>query len=156
MAELALEWREPATGLALSLCEDVAATDAWEGPSCGTEHVVRGGGRGLAHDEEVSTMGCSACSRAVEAPVRGVASGGSFTDPRQLEGWILLGNGADDDPYALPWTLRLACSDDGPSCSVEGTLTAEGRLELAVSAADAEPTRHALERAGPATCTAGG
>lgn len=66
MAAIASDWTE-AMGLTLSLCEDVARSAAWTGPSCQVDHVVRGGGLGLVHSGKEQTTGCGGCQYRVVA-----------------------------------------------------------------------------------------
>jgi hypothetical protein len=122
------------SGAALTLCEDVARADAAAAAvgdrGCVTEHVVRGGGRTVAHDvDHPWSVGCGGCPFGVIARVHGtVATPGAA--PRAVIGSVQLQNGDSGDPYAFPYGLALTCDDPANPCALRGTLGAGGHLEL--------------------------
>lgn len=153
MALIASTWSEPAAGgLVLSLCEDVARSDAWEGPDCRLEHVVRGGGRALEHTESRESCGMGGCIFGVHGYVVGTLQGGSLATPVSVRGSVSLGDGYEDDPYALPWSLSVECEGAEP-CSLGGTIGRDGSLALTLTGPGAAPgADHAMERSGDAAC----
>jgi hypothetical protein len=159
MRAIASEFAEAGTpALALSLCEDVAASRGFT-PECRYQHVVQGDGRGLAHEESHSEIGCGGCLFRVVAFVVGTVSGGPFVAPASVRGTVTLQSGHDEDPYGFPWGLDLRCEDPAAPCVVTGALRPGGALELTVSLTDGagvtlSRTDHALSRAGAATCAA--
>lgn len=153
MALIASTWTEAgAGGLVLSLCEDVARSDAWEGPDCGLEHLVMGGGRSLEHSETHSDLGCGGCLYEVQAYVVGTLQGGALPAPVSVRGTIYLRSGEDEDPYALPWGFTLYCETDG-ACEAQGRILSDGSLEGSLSVpTDATPVQYDLTRTGDAVC----
>src|SRR6266545_6268067 len=103
MAAIASTFVEAGTGgLVLSLCEDVAASEGWS-PDCRYQHVVQGGGRGRAHEEDVGGVGCGGCLFMVVAYVQGTVEGGPFTQPTPVRGMVTLQSGRDSNPYGFPY-----------------------------------------------------
>ncbi len=157
MAAIARAWSEPA-GLALSLCEDVARSQAWTGPDgCQVDHVVRGGGLGLEHSEtHADGCGAGGCPYRVLAYVRGTAEGAGLPAPAAVAGTVELQSWRADDPYAHPYTLTLSCTDPASPCGIAGTLGADGAIDavltLGAPGPGAPETHHALAPAGAATC----
>lgn len=153
MALIASTWTEAAPGgLVLSLCEDVARSDAWEGPDCRLEHVVRGGGRALEHTESRDGCGMGGCIYGVHGYVVGTLHGGTLSTPIIVRGSVSLGDGYEDDPYALPWSLHADCEGAEP-CTVAGTIGRDGSLALTLTGPGAAPaTDHAMGRFADATC----
>lgn len=155
MTELETVFSEVTAGsLKLSLCEDRARSDAWQEPGgCQEAHVVRGGGRGLEHQEdEPSNIGCGGCPFDVRAYVQGVLEGGEFAEPVALEGTVHLGDLHDPgEVFAYPYALDLRCKEASCTLLVSGQLHDNGRLELEIRQgwSDSSPVRARLQ-AGPA------
>jgi hypothetical protein len=158
MAAILSTWTQTAGGtLVLSLCEDVTTAEAWTGPDCLVDHVVRAGGLGLAHEVH-HTGGCGAggCPFAATAYVRGTVQGDDFSGPVSVRGEVVLNDPASD-PYAFPYRLSLVCDDPQQRCGIDGTLAADGRLDLEYYLGDpavyhSTRIQSALSRAGPSTC----
>jgi hypothetical protein len=151
MTAIASTWSQPG-GLTLSLCEALALSEAWLGPDrCQVDHVVRGGGRGLAHTERPGGGCGGGCPYRILAYVRGTASGAGLEGEVPVSGTVELQSGNTDDPYAFPYTLRLIC---GEGCTLEGTLGADGQVTatLSTGTSGAGGTSYRLSRTGPAMC----
>jgi hypothetical protein len=133
MAEIASVF-EGGEDVVLTLCEDRELSDAWQDPGgCQEAHVIRGGGRGLAHTEsEPSNIGCGGCPFNVLAYVTGTLSGGPFDEPAEVAGEILTGD-LYDEPFAYPFRLNLRCQGGFAPCTmIGGTLEQDGSLTLEV------------------------
>ncbi|NMB76392.1 MAG: hypothetical protein GYA21_14840 [Myxococcales bacterium] len=159
MAELETEFSQSASGgIRLSLCEDRARSDAWNEPgACGEAHVVRGGGRGIEHEEkEPSGIGCGGCPFSVLAYVTATIDGGPFAEPVSLAGEVRMGDlYRPSEVFAYPYTLELArCKEQGCDVRVHGLLYADGRLELEVRRGDFSLLTTARLQAGPAAVCA--
>jgi len=142
-----------AGALTLVLCEDLAREAEWTGPACDLEHVVKGGGRGLAHRESHSGAECGGCPFQAAVLVRGQVAGGPFASPFQVEGAVWLQDPRSRHPYDLPYQVDLRCRDGQQPCTIEGSVDAAGHLELKVSVGvPAGATLHALDRVGAPTC----
>lgn len=158
MAAIASAWSETAVGgLELSLCEDVAAGEAWTGPDCTTDHAVRGGGLGLAHTVEHGGGCGGGCTYQVTAAVQGTVTSASLGGAVAVTGFVALAGGMANDPYGYPYRLLLLCEDPAAPCAVTGTLGADGRIEAtlrrgAVDDPGATFTRHVLLRIDAAVC----
>ena len=160
MALLESTWgAEGTNGLQLSLCEDRARSDAWDYPGdCQEAHVVRGDGRGLEHKEdEVSGVGCGGCFFNVLAYVRGLVSGGPFSEPVRVEGGVDLGDLWNvDKVFAFPYRFNLTCTGEVPACySITGELQENGQLDLEVHLEFDMPPEYqeTLPLQGAASCT---
>jgi len=155
MAEIASVWVQDGDQRAvLSLCEDVTVPDR-NPADCQVEHIVRGGGRGIAHEESHGGVGCGGCPFDNVAYVRGTAEGGGLTGKVAVVGTVQLSATADDDPYAYPYDFDLKCQDKTTPCSITGTLTRDGRLAATFTPGSATPSykpSHHLARTGAATC----
>jgi hypothetical protein len=119
-----------ASGITLSLCEDVERADseasASEQASCQVEHVVRPG-RGTAHVEEHKGVGCGGCPFAVEAHVTAELFHPKLAAPLSLTGVVQLGSGHDDDPYdVLPYRVSLVVEGRW----IGGEIDGEGNLRV--------------------------
>ncbi len=152
MAAIANTFAESGAGdLVLSLCEDVAASEGWR-PGCRYQHVVQGGGRGLAHEEDVGGVGCGHCFFWVIAYVQGTVDGGPFAQPTAVRGSVNLRSGYDDDPYGFPYYLDLNCDGTDP-CHLQGPLDAAGAIDLQVTVGTTSTTsQQMLARQAPAAC----
>ena len=145
-------------GLQLSLCEDLAIDESLQ-DGCVVNHLVRGDGRGLDH-EEPQNLGCGGgCTAKNVAFVKGFIEGEALQPPRAISGNVdLFSAGADgDDPYAYPYLVYLTCDDDAAPCQIRGEIAANGSLEITFF--DGVPgatndTPHQLVGATAATCPA--
>jgi hypothetical protein len=142
-------------GLVLSICEDRARTDAWTPPQepCQVDHVVRGGGRGIAHEEDHGGGGCGGCPFTTVAYVRATADGGGLAAPLSLVGEVTLGDEAA--PYRLPYSVSLTCENPGTPCELSGVLREDGGIEATLVVGvppSATTTTHPLSDAGAAGC----
>jgi hypothetical protein len=146
LAAIASAWA--GGGMTLSLCEDVAAPDSDN--TCQVEHVVRGGGRGSAHEETHGGGGCGGCPFGNAAYVKGTASGGGLTGTVNVAGEIRLGTSIEHEPYAYPYAIQLHCTDPGQSCTLDGTVYEDGSVEL--ERRDGGTGIAMLARTGPAAC----
>ncbi|HSA23829.1 MAG TPA: hypothetical protein P5076_20375, partial [Myxococcota bacterium] len=130
-------------GSVLSLCENRELSDAWKDPGgCQEAHVVRGGGRGLAHSEdEPSSIGCGGCPFAVLAYVKGTWTGAPFAEPVEVEGEVALGDLHEPGGvFGYPFQVYLTCKGDSPACAViDGELQENGHLALRVHENWADP-----------------
>jgi hypothetical protein len=155
MAAIESAWSE-AGGLSLTLCEDVARSDASPQDGCVVDHVVRGAGAG--QDQCTSHPdGCGAggCPYENVAYVRGTAGGSPISGAVAVSGRVDLQWGYADDPYAYPYRLELSCDDPGAPCSINGTLESDGRVDVALTIGppgSGSETHHVLDRTGAATC----
>lgn len=156
MLAIASTWAAPgAGGASLFLCEDVTAVP--DDNTCQVEHVVRGGGRGIAHEQEHGG-GCGGCPFANVAYVHGSLDGGGLPGPVAVTGAVTLAPGAGaDTAYDFPYSVRLQCVDPAAPCTIYGTLEEDGRLELELpnaltGTAGSTGTTHLLTRTGAATC----
>jgi hypothetical protein len=158
MEAIASRW-VAADGTTVELCDDVARSDAWtpDSDGCVVEHVVRGGGRGVAHVEEHGGAGCGGCLFQNVAYAHGTLQVGAAGATLAVSGDVGLRDGYSDDPYALPYGVSLQCSAPERPCSFVGTLRHDGALagDLrvgAVGSPEATATKLVLTRAGPAAC----
>ncbi|MBW2702222.1 MAG: hypothetical protein JRF33_15495 [Deltaproteobacteria bacterium] len=159
MALLESTWAiEGTDGLQLSLCEDRVRSDGWDSPgACKEAHVVRGDGRGLEHKEDAAGIGCGGCFLGVRAYVRGLVSGGPFSEPVRVEGCVELGDLWNvDKVFAFPYRVNLTCTGEVPACdSITGELQENGQLDLEVHLDFDMPPEYqeTLPLQGAASCT---
>jgi hypothetical protein len=142
-------------GLVLSICEDTARSDPWQptGSDCQVGHVVKGGGRGVAHTEEHGNVGCGGCPFATVAYVRATADGPALGGPVSLGGEVVLGD--DNAPYTLPFTISLACEDPNAPCELSGVINVDGSITATLvvgTGSTAVTTGYGLSSAGQAAC----
>ncbi len=107
----------------LTICEDrAAAAEKDSEESCSFDHLV--GSQSRKHTEKArGGVGCGGCWFSVEAPIK--ARFGNPADVGgELEGVVVLGDGYEDDPYALPYALYME------NASLVGTISSVGKLEL--------------------------
>jgi len=149
MAVIASVFSDTDQGIVLSLCEDLAFVA--DDNTCQVEHVVRGGGRGIAHEEDHGNVGCGGCPLANVAAVKGTLTAGGLPAPVAVTGTVTLGSGTSDEPYAFPYFVHLDCADEAQPCTIEGTLEEDGRLDATVTVGG-EPAERPLVRSGAATC----
>ena len=138
-----------ATGLALSLCEDVATADATV-ENCQYEHVVMAGTRAHPGSFDMGP-GCGGCPLAVAAFVSGHASGGGLTGDVQVQGQIILPSAYDDDQYKFPYQLDLTCAGIA-GCTITGDLAEDGTIDATLTLGGVQ-THHILQIGAAATCT---
>ena len=159
MTVLESTWAADETdGLQLSLCEDRVRSDAWDNPGeCVRAHVVRGGGRGLAHEEDVSGGGCGGCPFGVLAYVQGTISGGPFSEPVPVAGEVYMGDLYDvGSIFSYPHRISLGSTGDVPAFySISGELQENGQIDIKVYLdQDMQPDHElTLSMRGAATCT---
>lgn len=159
MAIIASTWTS-ADGSTISICEDVARSNAWTpGDPCVNEHVVRGGGRGIEHIARHSERGCGGggCIYGTSVPVNATLVRASSPDPVALSGEVRLNYHGGGDPYAMPYRLYAPCTAAEPHCSFEASVLDADRLEGEFvvgypGTPQAVTTRVVMTRTGPATC----
>ena len=128
-------WSASGSGITLSLCEDVERADSeaadieqnFEGSSCQVDHVVRPE-RGEAHTVEHKGVGCGGCPFAVNAHVNAELTHPKLAAPLILTGTVNLGDGYEDDPYALPYRVNLSLADG--EGAIGGEIDADGTLRI--------------------------
>lgn len=163
MLAIARVWGEASPqGVSLSLCEDLSVDDSLQ-DGCIVNHVVRGEGRGMDH-EEPQAQGCGGgCTAQNVAFVRGTIESETITPARAVSGSVDLFNAyADgDDPYAYPYFVYLTCDDAAAPCEIRGEIRgeieADGSLEITLSTGlpgGANDTTHQLTGATAAACPA--
>jgi hypothetical protein len=124
-------------GVSLTLCEDFAAEPAppYEEPdynTCQIAHVIRGHGRGYAHDVNTGGVGCGGCPFQVAGYVQGTLEGGTLPGPLFVRGIVSMGASGGQDPYEPPFNVDLACEGGEVICSVSAEIRGDGMLALQV------------------------
>jgi hypothetical protein len=159
MAAIASAWTEGGGDLTLSLCEDTARSAAWTGSDgCVVDHVVRGGGLGLAHTESHPEGGCTmgGCPWNAVAYVAGTVSSAALGGERAVAGEVSLDAEGSENPYAHPYRIQVTCADAANPCALTGTLAADGTISATLVVGPYGPgqaeTPHALARAGASAC----
>lgn len=145
--------------MTVTLCEDharaaVEDSKATDDGGCQREHLARSVG-GRSHIEPVrGGVGCGGCPFAVQAMITGELDHPDLPAPISFtQGTLLLGDGYEDDPYALPYNVDLGSAQDG----LGATLTTDGKLVLTlvnVSGSGGLRLPKALTYQGPASCPA--
>jgi hypothetical protein len=155
MSAIASTWSEVG-GLALTLCEDVARSDASPADGCVVDHVVRGGGAGQNHcASHPEGCGAGGCTYGNVAYVHGTADGSPLSGPVAVSGRVYLKWGYADDPYSYPHRVQLTCDDPGAPCAIDGSLGSDGRLDATLTIGapgSGTDTHRLLDRTGAATC----
>ncbi|MBN2499016.1 MAG: hypothetical protein JXR96_30785 [Deltaproteobacteria bacterium] len=146
-----------AGGPRLALCENRELSDAWDSPGgCQQAHVVRGGGRGIAHMEDGVGFGCGGCPFGVVAFVRGTWTGEPFAEPVELQGSVGMGDLYDaGEIFSYPYRFYLQCKGEIPACaSIDGELDQTGELRLSVHFDQTDVGHYVLQAGGQAECPA--
>ena len=109
----------------LTVCEDEAKGASFgDQGDCQQDHVVSSLSKD--HIENHSGIGCGGCPFSVDAPIKARLVHGDISVDLDLGGSVHLGDGYDDDPYALPYTLDVRQDQQ----ALSGTIGSRGKLEL--------------------------
>jgi hypothetical protein len=110
MTAITRTWSQQGGDVTLSLCEDTATASSEVPNGCSIAYVVRGGGLGATHTEDMG--GCGGCSRTSVAYVTGTISGGGLPAGTMVTGQVTLDADSANDPYGFPYELCLAHDDE--------------------------------------------
>jgi len=129
-------WTEQTPGtFTITILEDITTADATPADKCSIDHVVKGGSRGLDHEEENSPVGCGGCELLAQAYVRATASGGILPNTTILTGTVTLGDCYNEDPYLLPYSLSLSGTKGITNYTINGKIESGNKLNIKVTVA---------------------
>lgn len=147
-------WTAPGTPITLTVCEDIEQADSTaaerEPGNCQVDHVVRPG-RGEAHSEDHSGVGCGGCPFSVQAFVKVELVHPDLPEPLVAQATVHLGDGYEDNPYALPYLMGMAVDGRNISAEIHGDGTLRfTEMDGAPPLTVADMPR--LQLSGPAAC----
>jgi hypothetical protein len=116
-------WTAPGAPITLTVCEDIEAAEseaAQRAPgNCQVDHVVRPG-RGTAHSEDHSGVGCGGCPFSVHAFVTVELAHPDLPEPVVASGAVVIGDGYEDDPYSPPYRIEALVDGRYISAEIDG------------------------------------
>ncbi len=117
----------------LTLCENKVVAQIRDGKSpsgCSIDHIVTS----QPYTPVVRNKGgCGGCNLLVVAPVIATLEHPGLEGTIKIKGEVSLGTAYDDDPYALPYSLRLSSGNGANWKSLPGGMLVPNLLELYIA-----------------------